>query len=93
MMRPCDPARSPDGKEGRHFVTDSADRRLGDRILAALDLAIDQQELEIAEQLWRALELALSRYGGPDAFEKRDPPSRLDAVLDRLLTLRQAKGI
>jgi hypothetical protein len=73
-------------------VTDSADRRLGDRILAALELAIDQQQLEIAEQLWRALELALSRYGGPDAIEKRDPPASLDAVLDRLLDLRQAKG-
>lgn len=73
-------------------MIDSADRRLGDRILAALELAIDQQELEIAEQLWRALELALSRYGGPDAFEKRDPPANLDDVLDRLLALRHAKG-
>ncbi len=71
-------------------VTESTDRRLGDRILAALELAIDQQELEIAEQLWHALELALSRYGGPLAVEKRDPPPLLDAVLDRLLALRQA---
>ncbi|MFY8094046.1 MAG: hypothetical protein ACOVN0_11270 [Niveispirillum sp.] len=74
-------------------MTDTADRRLGDRILAALDLAIDQQELEIAEQLWRALELALSRFGGPDAIEKREPPSHLDEVLDRLLALRQVKGV
>lgn len=73
-------------------MTDSADRRLGDRILAALELAIDQQELEIAEQLWRALELALSRYGGPDAVEKREPPLRLDEQLDRLLALRRARG-
>lgn len=71
-------------------MTESIDRRLGDRILAALDLAIEQQQLEIAEQLWHALELALSRYGGPLAVEKRDPPPSLDQVLDRLLALRQA---
>lgn len=73
-------------------MTDPADRRLGDRILAGLELAVDQQELEIADLLWRALELTLSRYGGPDAVEKREPPVELDEVLDRLLALRRIRG-
>ncbi|MFV3073415.1 hypothetical protein [Niveispirillum fermenti] len=71
---------------------DPADRRLGDRILAALELAADQQELEIAELLWNALELTLSRYGGAGALEKREPPFALDAVLDKLIDLRRTKA-
>lgn len=73
-------------------MTDNSDRRLSDRILTSLDLAIDQGELDIAEQLWKALELTLTRFGGPGAIEKREPPSTLDEVLDRLIDLRHAKG-
>lgn len=64
------------------------DRRLGDRILHALDLAVHQGHLEIAEQLWRALELTLTQFGGPGALERREPPSRLDLVYDALEDLR-----
>jgi len=64
------------------------DRRLGDRILHALDLALEQEELDIAEQLASALELSLTRYGGPIAQEKRIPPDGLDAAFARLEALR-----
>ncbi|MFC7332117.1 hypothetical protein [Rhodocista pekingensis] len=64
------------------------DRRLGDRILHALDLALDQNEYEIADLLAHALELSLTRFGGPDAVEKRGLPPGLDVALDRLEALR-----
>lgn len=67
-------------------------RRLGDHILRALDLALDQRQLEIAEHLALALELTLTRFGGPDAVEKRDVPSGFDAAFDRLHTLRTGQG-
>ena len=75
-------------------MTDSAaiDRRLGDRILSALQMSLEQEELEIAEMLWTALELALSRYGGPEMLEKRDAPDEFEQALDQLLKLRAARS-
>lgn len=67
----------------------SDDRRLGDRILAALQLALDQGQLEIAEHLASALELAMTRYGGPAAMERRDVPDGLDDVFLQLDALRR----
>ncbi len=66
------------------------DRRLGDRILHALELALEQGELEIAEHLASALELSLTRFGGPNAVEKRPAPAGLDAAFERLKALRKA---
>ena len=67
-------------------VTD--ERRLGDRILHALELALDQEDLDVCEHLARALEEVLTRFGGPGRTEKRDlPPAMLDAF-DRLDRLR-----
>ena len=65
------------------------DRRLGDRILAALLLALDQGELAIAEPLATALELALTRVGGPTMQDKRGVPERLDEAYLRLDELRR----
>ncbi|ACI98653.1 hypothetical protein [Rhodospirillum centenum] len=64
------------------------DRRLGDRILHALDLALDQNECEIADLLAYALELSLTRFGGPEAVEKRGLPPGLEGALERLGALR-----
>lgn len=66
------------------------DRRLGDRILAALHLALDQQALEVAEHLALALELTLTRFGGPVAVEKRDVPEGLGDAFARLDALRRS---
>ncbi|MBK1837728.1 hypothetical protein JHL17_09905 [Azospirillum sp. YIM B02556] len=50
----------------------SNERRLGDRILAALELALEQKHLDVAEHLARALEETLTRFGGPDAVDHRE---------------------
>lgn len=67
------------------------ERRLGDRILHALELALDQQELDVSELLCRALETALTRFGGKDAVEHRSVPEPILAAFDRLDRLRHAK--
>lgn len=66
------------------------DRRLGERILQALEMALDQQELEIAEHLATALELSLTRFGGPGAIDKRLMPPGLEPAFQRLKALRKA---
>lgn len=65
------------------------DRRLGDRILFALQKALDQRELEVAELLANALTITLTRFGGPGAVEKRPEPAGLDEAFDRLDSLRR----
>jgi hypothetical protein len=56
--------------------------RLSDRILSALQLALDQEDVLIAENLLRVLELAVTRKsGGADFVERRDySPSITDAI-------------
>ena len=65
------------------------ERRLGDRILNALNLALDQKDLEVAEHLARALELALTRFGGEGASENRDLSESMLAAFERLDGLRR----
>lgn len=65
------------------------ERRLGDRVLEALELALEQEDLEVAEHLGRALELALTRFGGAGKVEHREPPPGAEAALDRLEALKQ----
>lgn len=64
------------------------ERRLGDRILEALHLALDQDELEVAEHLARALEETLTRFGGKGAVDQRDLPESMLQAFDRLDQLR-----
>lgn len=64
------------------------ERRLGDRILHALELALDEDDLETAELLAKAMETALTRIGGPDSTDLRPPPDGLDAVFERLEAMR-----
>lgn len=68
-----------------------SERRLGDRIIFALELAVEQHELSVAEHLRRALEEAMTRFGGPGMTEKRDLPERMIVVLERLDELRRAQ--
>lgn len=64
--------------------------RLSDRILSALELALDQQDPLIAEHLVRSLELAMTRNaGGADFKEKRDFPPGVAAALDRFNNLKR----
>ncbi|MEI9985114.1 MAG: hypothetical protein WDN69_19120 [Aliidongia sp.] len=59
-------------------------RRLSDKILWAFDQAIEQKATQVAGILMQALELALTREGGPG----KDRPAQGSGI--RLRRLRQA---
>lgn len=66
--------------------------RLSDRILFALDLALEQEDLEIAEILNRAMELSMTRHtGGGEFVERRDYPSAVETTLENLRTLKKRR--
>jgi hypothetical protein len=50
-------------------------RRLSDRIIAAFDIACERRDAEIADALYKTLELVLTRQGGAD-----NPDRRLDVA-------------
>lgn len=58
--------------------------RLSGRIARALELALDQGDLATAELLGRALEMSLTRFGGPEAMERREPDDDIAELLSRL---------
>ena len=63
--------------------------RMSDRILYALELALDQEDVDISETLKLALELAMTRNTGGGMFvERRDYPERIQQALERLNTLK-----
>ena len=71
--------------------TDKSKIRLSDRILSSLDLALNQEDVKIAELLTSALELAMTRNsGGGEFIERRDYPPEIESAMDRLSAL-QAK--
>ncbi|MDE1145687.1 MAG: hypothetical protein PW843_03595 [Azospirillaceae bacterium] len=69
------------------------ERRLGDRILDALELAVQQGNLTVADPLAQALELSMTGFGGPGAVDHRGVPVRLMEALDRLDDLRRAQKV
>lgn len=63
--------------------------RLSDRILSALELALDQDDLKISELLTRALEQAMTRNtGGGEFVERRDYPPEIEQAMNKLYDLR-----
>lgn len=67
--------------------------RLSDRILFALKLALDQEDVMICDILVKALELSMTRHtGGGDFVERRDYSPEIEATLDRLAALKEGKG-
>jgi hypothetical protein len=82
-------ARVATRETGTARVGNSGDeRRLGDRILWALDLALDQENLDVAEHLELAFEAAMTRFGGAGAVEQRELPEGMLRVYERLDDLR-----
>lgn len=64
--------------------------RLSDHILSALELALEQKDLQIAEALTKALEMAMTRNaGGGEFVERRYYPPEIERVMDKLNILRQ----
>ncbi len=67
--------------------------RLSDRILSALELAISQEDLKVAEQLTKALELSMTRNsGGGEFIERRDYPPEIEAAMDKLHALQSKES-
>lgn len=65
--------------------------RLSDRIIFALELAVEQEDHKTGEVLARALEIAMTRKaGGGDFMERRDYPPEVEALMNRLNELRAA---
>ncbi|MDH5722016.1 MAG: hypothetical protein OEY94_01675 [Alphaproteobacteria bacterium] len=63
--------------------------RLSDRILSALQLALDQEDLKISETLTKALEMAMTRNtGGGEFIERRDYPAEIEAAMNKLSALK-----
>jgi hypothetical protein len=63
--------------------------RLSDRILSALELALQQKDLKISELLVRALEMSMTRNtGGGEFVERRDYPPEIEKAMDMLYDLR-----
>ena len=50
--------------DGEDVQGNSESTRLSDRILAALDLALEQEDLKVAELLTRAMEMSMTRNTG-----------------------------
>lgn len=71
---------------------DSAEKdriRLSDRILSALELALDQEDIKIAELLTSAMEQSMTRNtGGGEFIERRDYPPEIEDAMDKLYELR-----
>ena len=64
--------------------------RLSDRILYALDLALQQEDVYISEMLVKALEVAMTRNtGGGEFIERRDYPPEMEDALNRLADIKQ----
>jgi hypothetical protein len=64
--------------------------RLSDRVLFALEMAIEQDDLELAELLNRAMELSMTRNtGGGEFIERRDYPKEIEKALERLRTIKK----
>jgi len=63
--------------------------RLGDKILEALEMALDQEDKAIADLLGNALQMALTKYAGGKGFtERRDLSDRINASLDKWSELK-----
>ena len=63
--------------------------RLSDRILSALELALEQGDLKICELLTRAMEQSMTRNtGGGEFIERRDYPPEIEEAMDKLYALR-----
>ena len=72
-------------------VSKSNKERLADRIFDALELAIEQSDIEIADILVRAMELAMTRNtGGGEFVERRDYTAELEQALAKLKALKAA---
>lgn len=69
-------------------------QRLSDKILDALNVALDQKDVALAELLSRAMEMSMTRNAGGRGFiERRDLSDAMEVAIERLTKLKaEAKG-
>ena len=68
-------------------------KRLSDRILFALELAVEQGDLQIAENLVAAMEKSITRAsGGKDFAERRELSPEYDSVLSQYDEMKKQAG-
>lgn len=68
-------------------------QRLSDRVLYALNLALEQEDVKVADALAKALDLSMTRNsGGGEFVERRDYPKYIEDSLTRLSELRRQYG-
>ncbi len=66
--------------------------RLSDRILFALQLALEQEDAQVAKTLTAALEISMTRNtGGNDFVERRDYSKDIEDAMERLSEMRGKK--
>lgn len=53
-------------------MAEHSERRIGNILLAAMNMACDQKDLEVARIVHNALELVMTRSAGADNIERRD---------------------
>lgn len=59
--------------------------RLSDRIVFALEKALEQEDVQIAKLLVQALDLSMTRNtGGGNFVERRDYPPKIEAAMKKL---------
>lgn len=66
-------------------------RRLSDKILNAFHHACDNRDADVAEQLLRALELALTTEGGAGRTDQRENMGPVVEAYTRLRDLRRRR--
>ncbi|HEY0526983.1 MAG TPA: hypothetical protein VGD08_26550 [Stellaceae bacterium] len=64
-------------------------RRLSDKLLAAFDQACEQGHLDVAEQILRTIELALTREGGAGRTDHRHETGPVVDAYARLKALKE----
>ena len=66
----------------------SQGRRLSDKILDAFDMACERDDIEVAEGLYKTLEIVLTRYGGAGKNDGRHNVEFIREASGRLEKLR-----
>lgn len=67
--------------------------RLSDRIMDALELALEQEDVQVADLLNQAMELSMTRSSGGDEFiERRNYSDEVDDMMYRLMILKGRHG-
>ena len=72
--------------------SETAPIRLSDRILSALQLALAQDDVQIAKTLVLALEMSMTRNtGGGEFIERRDYSQDIEDAMTRLNEIKNKK--